>query len=120
MNTEAPSITERRQKMTENKAKINTRKTLLWLVLADLLAIGIAALAVISVLPLFSVKHIKNTSDALFFDTSKIADIISGNAFEFSAELNIPNTQTEFDGDLHLALNSAHDRNNDNGTRPFR
>lgn len=101
--------------MTENKAKRNTRKTLLWLVLADLLVIGIAALAVISVLPLFSVKHIKNTSDALFFDSSKIADIISGNAFEFSAELIIPDKYTEFGGDLHLSADSARDKVTDNG-----
>lgn len=101
--------------MTENKAKRNTRKTLLWLVLADLLVIGIAALAVISVLPLFSVKHIKNTSDALFFDSSKIGDIISGNAFEFSAELIIPDKYTEFGGDLHLSADSARDKVTDNG-----
>ena len=101
--------------MTENKAKRNTRITLIWLVLADILVIGIAALAFISVLPLFSAKHIKNTSDALFFDSSDISEIIRGNALEFSAELNIPDKHTEFDGDLHLSADSARDKGTDNG-----
>lgn len=96
--------------MTENRSKSN--KKLLFLILADILVITIAVVAVMAILPLFSTKHIKNTADAMLFDFS---EILSGNALEFSAELDIPDELTEFEGDLHLAVGSAHDKNNGNG-----
>ena len=96
--------------MTEKKSKSN--KKLLLLILADILVVAIAVVAVITVLPLFSAKHIKSTADAMLFD---ISEITGGNALEFSAVLDIPDALTDFDGVLHLAVGSAHDKNNGNG-----
>ncbi len=101
--------------MTKNKAKSDIRKTLIPLILADILVVALAVIAVMAVLPLFSIKHIENTANALLFDSSKISEIMSGNALEFSAEFDIPEKLTEFDGDLHLAVGSAHDKSNGNG-----
>ncbi len=101
--------------MTKNKAKSSIRKTLIPLILADALVVALAVIAVMAVLPLFSAKHIKNTADVLLFDSSKISEILSGNALEFSAKLDIPDELTDFEGDLHLAVGSAHDKNNGNG-----
>ncbi len=97
--------------MPANKKR--TRFIILLSALAALIAVAVAA--VIMIASLLSLDHIKNTSDALFFDLSAVGEIMSGDALEFSAEFDLPERLTGLAGDLHLALNSAADQSTDNG-----
>ncbi|MBO5702948.1 MAG: hypothetical protein J6S71_10970 [Clostridia bacterium] len=101
--------------MTAIKTKIKNRKILIILISVCVLLIALAIAATLAILPLFSMDHIKNTSDALLFDISKITEIMSGNAFEISAEFDIPKELTELRDDFHLAIGSAQDKNNRSG-----